>query len=118
MRNPANGQLTAHEAGDAIPTGWELIRKVPKKKAKQAPSAAKAKGESTPDQNVSKAQVDKAVEHQWKNKYVSNKAQAELLSPGRESSMVEKDQSSPHAAGQDGFIKDYQGVDQYAPSQT
>jgi len=67
--------LTAHEAGDAIPTGWELIRKAAKKKAfyKQAPSATKAKGVWikgvwTPDPNLPKAQVDKAVEHQWQNK--------------------------------------------------
>jgi len=49
LRNPENGELTAHKTGDAIPTGWDLIKKVYKKKAKQAPSAAKAKDGTTSD---------------------------------------------------------------------
>jgi hypothetical protein len=68
LRNPDTGKLTAYKIADIIPSGWDLVKKVYKKKAKQAPSVAKAKDGPTPGVNLIKARMKQEAEHRWKSK--------------------------------------------------
>lgn len=63
LRNPENGELIEHKEGEVVPPGWDLVKKICKKKSKRAPSDTKAKVGPTSDADLAEDPSEREAEH-------------------------------------------------------